>query len=141
MQTVAGRFSNQVLLIPLEETLMRYGIHQNPWLCSGTALRGHVSVVLDAVSQGPTLQNGQAIYEAQAMGLYGSGAEHFSRSSPGEYLYAPFPEHRFREAWRAATGQESAVQPGQFRRVRPENRQWHCAARFWNSAGWGRCAT
>ena len=119
-----GRFSNQILLMPLKDTLVRYGIHPNPFLCSGTALRGHVSVVLDTVSEGPTIQNGQAIYEAQALGLFGSGAEHLSRSSPGEYFYAPFPEERFRRAWQAATGEESAVQPGEFRRVRPEGQRW-----------------
>jgi AraC-like DNA-binding protein len=80
--------------------------------------------VLNTVSKGPTIQNEQAIYEAQALGLHGSGAEHFSQSSPGEYLYAPFPEERFQKAWRAATGQESAVRPGEFRRVRPEGRRW-----------------
>lgn len=124
VQTERGRFSNQVLLIPMEETLMRYGTHPNSWLCSATALRGHVSIVLDTISKGPTIQNGQAIYEEQALGLHGSGAEHFSRSSPGEYLYVPFPEERFQKAWRAATGQESAVRPGEFRRVRPEGRRW-----------------
>jgi len=124
VQTVGGRFSNQIFLIPLVGTLVRYGCHQSPWLCSATALPGHVSVVLDAASEGPTLQNGQAIYEAQALGLYGSGAEHVSRSSPGEYFYAPFPEARFQTAWQAATGQEASVRTGEFRRVRPEGRRW-----------------
>jgi len=124
VQTERGKFSNQVLLIPMEETLVRYGTHPNSWLCSATASRGHVSIVLDTVSAGPTIQNGQAIYEAQALGLHGSGAEHFSRSSPGEYFYAPFPEERFQNAWRAATGQESAIRPGEFRRVRPEGPRW-----------------
>ena len=124
LQPVAGRFSNRVLLIPLAGTLVRYGTHPNPFLCSATALPGHVSVVLDTVSQGPTLQNGQPIFEAQALGLHGSGAEHFSRSSPGEYFYAPFPEAQFQAVWRAVTGQETAIGPGQFRRVRPDRRRW-----------------
>jgi AraC-like DNA-binding protein len=124
VQTVGGRFSNQIFLIPLAGALVRYGCHQSPWLCSATALPGHVSVVLDAVSEGPTLQNGQAIYEAQALGLYGSGAEHVSRSSPGEYFYAPFSEARFQAAWQAATGQETPIRADEFRRVRPEGRRW-----------------
>jgi hypothetical protein len=124
VQTGGGRASNQVLLIPLRETLLRYGTHQLPWLCSGTALPGHVSVVLDTASEGPTLQNGQAIYEAQALGLYGSGAEHFSQSSSGEYFYAAFPEELFRRSWQTAMGEEDAVRPAEFRRVRPEGRRW-----------------
>ena len=63
----------------MEQTLVRYGTHPNSWLCSATASRGYVSIVLDTVSARPTIQNGQAIYEAQALGLHGSGAEHFSR--------------------------------------------------------------
>lgn len=124
VQTVRGRASNQVLLVSLQKTLLRYGTHQSPWLCSGTALRGHVSVVLDTANAGPTSQNGQAIYEAQALGLYGSGAEHFSRSAAGDYFYVPFPQEQFRSAWQAATGEESAVRPGTFRRARPESQRW-----------------
>jgi AraC-like DNA-binding protein len=124
VQTMAGRFANQVRLIPLNQTLMRYGVHQGPFVCSGTALSGHVSVVLDPVSQGPTTQNGEAIYEAQALGMYGSRAEHFSRSSPGEYFYVPFPEAQFHAAWHAAMGGDDAIGPAQFRRVRPEGRRW-----------------
>ncbi len=124
VQTVGGRFSNRIQLIPLGETLVRYGFHEASWLCSGTALRQHVSVVLDTASRGPTLQNGQRIFEEQALGLHGSGAEHFSRSSPGEYFYAPIPEARFQEAMRAATGDDAGIAPGEFRRVRPQAAPW-----------------
>jgi AraC-like DNA-binding protein len=41
-----------------------------------------------------------------------------------EYFYAPIPEARFRRAWRAASGEENAVRPGEFRRVRPEGARW-----------------
>ena len=67
-----------------------------------------------------SIENGQRIFEEQALGLHGSGAEHFSRSSPGEYFYAPIPEARFQEALRVATGEDAGISPGEFRRVRPQ---------------------
>jgi AraC family ethanolamine operon transcriptional activator len=124
VQTVPGRFSSQVLLIPLTDTLIRYGIHENPWLCSGTVLRGRVSVVLDTGNRGATCQHGQRMFEEQALGVYGSGAEHFSRSAPGEYFYVPFCEARFDEAYRAVAGMDSTLRPGEFRRVRPPDLRW-----------------
>jgi AraC family ethanolamine operon transcriptional activator len=80
--------------------------------------------VLDTVSSGPTVQNGEPIYEARAFGLHGPGAEHFSTSSPGEYFFAPFPEREFQNAWRTATRGERTIGAGEFQRVCPEGPRW-----------------
>jgi AraC-like DNA-binding protein len=120
----SGCFHQEVILMPLAGTTVRHGRHDGSWLCSATASREHVSVVLDTASSGPTMQNGQPIYEAQALGLHGPGAEHFSVSSPGEYFFAPFSEREFRDAWRTATGGERTVGAGEFQRIRPEGPRW-----------------
>jgi AraC-like DNA-binding protein len=122
--TKSGCFRQEVILTPLAGTVVRYGRHDGPWLCSATAPRGHVSMLLDTISSGPTMQNGQPIYEAQALGLHGPGAENFSVSSPGEFFFAPFPEHEFHDAWRTATGGGRMIAACEFQRIRPEGSRW-----------------
>jgi AraC family ethanolamine operon transcriptional activator len=124
LPTESGCFHQEIILMPLAGTVARYGTHDGSWLCSGTASRGHVSVVLDTVSSGPTMQNGQPIYEAQAFGLHGPGAEHFSISSPGEYFFAPFPEREFQDAWRTATRGDRIIGAGEFQRICAEGPRW-----------------
>jgi AraC family ethanolamine operon transcriptional activator len=124
LPTESGCFHQEVILMPLAGTVVRYGRHDGPYLCSATASREHVSVVLDPVSSGGTAQNGQAIYEAKALGLHGPGAEHFSVASPGEYFYAPFPERQFHDAWRTATRGERTIGAGEFQRICPEGPRW-----------------
>lgn len=124
LPTESGCFHQEIILMPLAGTVVRYGTHDGSWLCSATASREHVSVVLDTVSRGPTMQNGEPICEAQALGLHGPGAEHFSISSPGEYFFAPFPEREFHDAWRTATRGERTIGAGEFQRMRPEGPRW-----------------
>lgn len=46
-QIRAGSFVNTVSLVPLEHMIFRYGTKTTPWIASGTAAPGHVTLLLD----------------------------------------------------------------------------------------------
>jgi hypothetical protein len=103
IQTRPGKFSNSLLLAPLETTQLRYGVRTTPWIANATGYTGQVSLLLDLHYRQPVLINGFQKDGAKSLTLYGSGAEHHSVvDTPGEYAYIPFSIAQMESAAQAA---------------------------------------
>jgi AraC-like DNA-binding protein len=95
----AGGGINTLSLVPLDQMMFRYGTRTTPWIASGTAAQGHVSVLMDLNYQTLPLVNGLRQEGLPLLQLYGGGAEHYSvASDPGEYTVIPIPESHLNNA-------------------------------------------
>ena len=91
IQTRPGKFSNSLLLAPLETTQLRYGVRTTPWIANASGYAGQISLLLDLHYRQPVLINGFQKDGARSLTLYGGTAEHHSVvDEPGEYAFIPF---------------------------------------------------
>jgi len=89
----AGGSVNTLSLVPLSHLMFRYGTRTTPWIASGTAARGQVSVLVDLNYQNFPLVNGLRQEGLPFLQIYGAGSEHYSVArDPGEYALIPIPE-------------------------------------------------
>ena len=125
IQTGSGRFSNELLLAPLETTLFRYGVRSTPWIARATGYAGHVSLLLDLHYRQPVLINGLRKDGSRSLTLYGSSAEHHSVVvDPGQYAYIPFPIAQLEAAAQAAQLSRLPVTDGGCALLTPGSRQF-----------------
>jgi len=97
----AGGGINTLSLVPLSHLMFRYGTRTTPWIASGTAARGHVSVLIDLNYQNLPLVNGLRQEGVPLLQLYSGGSEHYSVAlDPGEYALIPIPEAHLENALR-----------------------------------------
>ena len=91
-QIEPGRFANSVSLIPLEHMMFRYGKKATPWISTGTAEPGHISLLVDLNYRILPTVNGLRQEGRPFVQLYGGGAEHCTVAhDPGEFAFVPIP--------------------------------------------------
>lgn len=91
-QIQPGRFANSVSLIPLENMMFRYGKKATPWISTGTAQPGHISLLVDLNYRILPTVNGLRQDGRPLVQLYGGGAEHCTVAhDPGEFAFVPIP--------------------------------------------------
>ncbi len=91
-QVQPGRFANSVSLIPLEHMVFRYGRKATPWISTGTAEPGHISLLVDLNYRILPTVNGLRQEGRPFVQLYGGGAEHCTVAhDPGEFAFVPIP--------------------------------------------------
>ncbi|MDP3851460.1 MAG: helix-turn-helix domain-containing protein [Luteolibacter sp.] len=121
-QIRAGRFFNTMSLVPLERMVFRYGTKTTPWIACGTAVPGHVSMLVDLNYQiFPTI-NGIRQDSGPLVQLYGGGSEHCSMTTEsGEYALVPIPNQIVENALRDLGIDHMPVDSGCFTALRPES--------------------
>lgn len=120
-QIRAGNFVNTVSLVPLEHMVFRYGTKTTPWIASGTAAPGHVTLLLDSNYQDFPTVNGIRQESGPLVQLYGGGSEHCSMSPVrGEYALVPIPNEVLESALRGLGIEGIPVEAGRFTALRPE---------------------
>lgn len=91
-QVQPGRFANSVSLIPLEHMMFRYGKKATPWISTGAAEPGHISLLVDLNYRILPIINGMRQEGRPFVQLYGGGAEHCTVAhDPGEFAFVPIP--------------------------------------------------
>jgi AraC-like DNA-binding protein len=116
-----GNFINTVSLVPLERMVFRYGTKSTPWIACGTAVPGHVSLLVDLNYRVFPTTNGIRQERGPLLQLYGGGSEHCSMTTgSGEYAMIPIPNQVLEDALRGLGIGHMPVDAGQFTALQPE---------------------
>ena len=120
-QMRAGNFINTMSLVPLECMVFRYGTKSTPWIACGTAVSGHVSLLVDLNYRIFPTTNGIQQERGPLLQLYGGGSEHCSMTTEkGEYAMIPIPNHVMENALGGLGEDRLPVDAGQFTALKPE---------------------
>jgi AraC-like DNA-binding protein len=120
-QLRAGSCVNTVSLVPLERMVFRYGTKSTPWIACGTAVAGHVSVLVDLNYREFPIANGIRQGNRPLVQLYGGGSEHCSMAAEkGEYVLIPIPNQVLENALRGLGIDQIPVDAGRFTALQPQ---------------------
>ncbi len=116
-----GSFINTVTLVPLEHMVFRYGTKTTPWIASGSATPGHVSLLMDLNYRVFPTVNGILQEGSPLVQLYGEGSEHCSvTAGEGDYAMIPIPNQILEGTLRGLGIGRMPVKPGNFAFLSPE---------------------
>lgn len=119
-QIRAGKFFNTLTLVPLERMLLRYGTKSTPWIASGTATPGHVSLLMDLNYRLFPTVNGIRQAGGPLVQLYGGGSEHCSMAvGDGDYAMMPIPNQLLENALRGLGIERVPVESGRIALLTP----------------------
>lgn len=119
-QIRAGSFINTVSLVPLERMVFRYGTKSTPWIATGSATPGHVSLLMDLNYRLFPTVNGIRQEGGPLVQLYGEGSEHCSvAAGDGEYAMIPIPNPILEDSLRGLGIGSMPVEPGRFAFLNP----------------------